>query len=178
MGQSVTRSELAKLWNVTRGRVDNMVQAGQLPVKGNGKIDLEIATAIRQSMAPDRLEQGDNARRSKQAERPELNVIEGGKDGGDDKQPTIYRARTAKAVHDARMAEINVKKALGAVVDRDAVKAEAHAAARVLVQRLLAIPARVAPIVAVELDDRKCRVVIEQEIRQVIVEFQELLAAL
>jgi hypothetical protein len=175
MAQTVTRAALAKMWGVSRGRVDNMVAAGQLPVKANGKIDVEIATAIRQSMAPDRLEQGANARLSKAAERggPDLDVIEGGK-----QEPTIYRARTAKAVHDARMAEINVKKALGAVVDRDEVKAEAHAAARVLVQRLLAIPARVAPVVAVEIDDRKCRAVIEQEIRQVIVEFQDMLAAL
>lgn len=177
MGQLVTRAELAKHWGVTRGRVDNMVQAGQLPVRASGKIDIDIADAIRASMAPDRLEQGENAKRSKAAERaaPELGVIDGGKAGS---EPTIYRARTAKAVHDARMAEINVKKALGTVVDRDTVKAEAHAAARVLVQRLLAIPARVAPVVAVEIDDRKCRAVIEQEIRQTIVEFQDMLAAL
>ncbi len=121
-----------------------------------------------------RLEQGANAKISKAAER-NLEVIDGGKAGA---ETTIYRARTAKAVQDARRAEIEVKRMLGTVVDRDEVKREAHAAGRVLVQRLLAIPSRVAPLVAVEIDDRKCRKIIEDEVRAAIVEFQDMLAAL
>lgn len=183
MGQRVTRNELAKAWGVGRSRVDNMVQAKQLTVGADGLIDIDKANAVRAKMDPARMEQGKNAKISKAGGTPPeeddappgFSVVDGGKASSAD---TLYKIRTAEAAARTRLAQLKVQRELGQLVDRNEVKHEAHAAGRMLQQRLLALPVRVAPMVTGETDTAAVQLILDKEVKALLEEFLDALSKL
>lgn len=184
MGQRVTRNELASQWGVGRSRVDNMVRARQLTVGSDGLIDVDKANAVRAKMDPARMEQGKNAKISKAGTLPDedddappgLSVVDGGK--GDPGAATLYKIRTAEAAARTKLAQLKVQQMMGTLVERAQVKHEAHAAGRLLQQRLLAMPSRVAPMVVAATDAAAVQLIIETEVKAVLSEFLEELGKL
>lgn len=79
--------------------------------------------------------------------------------------PSPYQiARAARETYSAKMAEIEFKKATGALVPLEPVKSLFFTIAKHTQQNLLNIPARITPIVAAENDEKKIYAIIEKEI--------------
>lgn len=90
----------------------------------------------------------------------------------------LAKARTTKEVFTARAAELNYKREAGLVVETEKVKNSAANAARLVVARLRALAPRVGPQVAPLTTPAECVAVIDKEVRALIAEFQEMMAAI
>ena len=81
-------------------------------------------------------------------------------------------ARAFKETYKAKLAKLDFDEREGALVRRDEVDAQAFRAGKAVKDSLLAIPARLAELVAAEDDAAKCRELIESEIRQSLEELE------
>jgi hypothetical protein len=78
---------------------------------------------------------------------------------------TYQQAKTAREVFEAKTAELEYRKAMGEVVLIAAVRAEMAPRVAQLREALLALSARLAPVVAAETDPKKIRALLDAEHR-------------
>jgi len=88
---------------------------------------------------------------------------------------TLHDARLVHEKYKARLAAIRVAAEEGRVVGRDTVARQAFEAGKAVKSALLAIPPRLAELVAAEDDPAACRTLIESEIRQALEELPDAL---
>lgn len=107
---------------------------------------------------------------------PDLRVVDGGKVA--QVTSVLAAARTQREVFSARTAEMNFQKARGALVERDKVKAQAADAARLVVARLRTLAPRLGPMLASLNDPAECTALIDKEVRELVLEFQDMMAGM
>jgi hypothetical protein len=166
MGARATRGELAERFQVSRQRIDELVNGGRL-TEHNATIDVEEAEKLWASFDPSYV-QRDRAgkeRRNGAGAGPEPNPL----------NEAFNRAKTAEQVTKARMAELKFKVESGAYVPRDLVRAEALAAAKAFAAAADTFPRRVAPMVAHLKDHAEIATVLEREIRAMLTEIRHAL---
>jgi len=86
---------------------------------------------------------------------------------------TFNKARTASVIFDAKLKELEYRKASGAVIDAALAARLAFTAFRALRDQVLNLPARLAPGLAVETDAFRIEQVLETELSAVFGQFDE-----
>ena len=183
-----TRETIAKEFGVSVNVIDNMLQRGQLRKIAHGLIDLDHARVVRAGQNPAKREIGllrkaqglttqpkDKAAADVPSAAP---IAPPEAKSGTEPMDVLMRARTAKVVADARMSELALREKMGALVDIEKVKREAHDASRLLVTRLRAFPARLGPLLATIGDTAECVRLIDVEVQMLVTELQEALSAI
>jgi phage terminase Nu1 subunit (DNA packaging protein) len=82
-------------------------------------------------------------------------------------------ARAVAAQHKAALLELELHERKGRLIDAEKVKAAAFAQGRMVCDKLLNIPDRVAPIIAAETDQTKVAELLTREIRQALEELSK-----
>lgn len=182
--RTISRKDLAAEWGISPNVIDNMLQRGQLKKLALGLIDYDHAQkvraaqspvgrereAIRKAVAAQQIEARPEARPAQEAPPAELPTA-----GPVD---VLLRARTAKTLADARIADLNHKRLAGSLVEIEKVKKEAADAGRVMVARLRTMPSRLGPMLASMSDPAQCIAAIDKEVGLIVTELREALAAL
>lgn len=83
----------------------------------------------------------------------------------------LTRAKTATEVFRARLAQLEYEKRIGSVCDSAEVEAQTFALFRRLRDRLLSLPALVAPRLAAAPDERALRTIVDDEMRKILDQF-------
>lgn len=120
--------------------VQKALKSGRISRGADGKIDPELADA--------QWEERTDTKR---------------KGGGG--RPSLAEARAVEIGYRARLAKLEYEKAVGALTRVDQVKREAFERARLLRDRILAVPGRLAADLAAETDARKLEKVLLEELR-------------
>ena len=141
----VRQAELAREIGVSRQRIGTLVKRGTLKLNKQGLIDADLAISI--------LDENKNG------------MVDGNGTNG-----SYSEARTKHEEFKAKLAELEFKEKLGELVNRDDIIELVQNMINVTKQRLLGIPAKVAPLIIGESSTRKVKVIIETEINQVLKE--------
>jgi len=82
--------------------------------------------------------------------------------------PSYAQSRAIKEAYNARLAKLEYEEKSGALVRNDSVKVTWFNVLRVLRDRLMTMPDRMAPLLAAEPESRKVRDLLENEMRQIL----------
>ena len=126
----LSRKEIAAQWGVSTQRVDALVKEGRLVPGADKKFDPDEVAALRASFSPQHV-------MKEQAQK-----AAGG--AADPRHAQFVQARTMDAVFKAKTRELQFKREQGVLVERAAVEAEGFEIGRILQQRIMAWPARMA----------------------------------
>jgi len=165
MSELVSMRELARRLGVTLKTIQNHV------AKGNIKPDKveQRGKQTRIYFDPERAADEFHANRDPGQRQSETR---GERAGDKEKLPaesgTFRKARSAREVFNAKMAELKFKKESGALVPIEDVKILFFNTGRDIQTNLLNIPARLAPILAAEMNEKKCFDLIKDEIVNVL----------
>lgn len=132
MADRVSRKELAQRYGVTTQAIDKLVKDGRLKPGPDKKFDLEEADRVRSEQSAQHIE------------KEQLQKDIESESGGDAKSHPLLKARTMEAVYRAKSRELAFQREKGALVERKAVEADGFEIGRILQQRVLAWPARMA----------------------------------
>lgn len=182
--RAISRRDLANLWNVSPNTIDVWRQQGKLRAVHVGYFDLDHAERYRASMDPAALERESNKRLARglqapgAAAAPAADAEPEADDAGDAPGATstnspLFRARTAKVVADARLAQVRLREAEGLLVSRGLVRRQSYEAGALLVARLRALPRRLGPLLAATPDAAECVALIEAEMDEIAAEVRE-----
>lgn len=152
---------LARELGVRRQSVHELVKRGILHVDADGRIDVELArVAILQRVRPS----GKTARKAAAGAEPgAAATTPAPADGG---PITSYHvARTLREATEARIAQLELAKRRGELVNAADVERNTFKVMRMLRDRLTSIADRTAAIVAAESDVSRCHAVIAAEVR-------------
>lgn len=128
--ERLSRKQIAEMWGVSTQRIDALVKDGRLVPGADKKFDPDEVAAVRASMSPQHV--------MKEQAQKEV----GG--AADQRHATFVQARTMDAVYRAKSRELQFKREQGVLVERTAVEAEGFEIGRILQQRIMALPARMA----------------------------------
>lgn len=185
--RTITREALGKEWGISPNVIDNMLQRGQLQKVARGLIDYDHAVKVRAAQSPAARERAIVAKAAKGEAPPSAPPAIGRADAGraTEEAPAAHatadvmlKARAAKTLADAKIAQLNHDKLKGSLVEVDRVKQDAANAARTMVARLNALPSRLGPMLATISDPAQCIKEIEKEVGRIVTEMREALAAL
>jgi len=168
LAQGMTRKEVAAKWGVSRQRIDTLVNSGELVEGKDGLIDEAHADQVRAGQDPNRIE--------KEAVLKEV----GGQANPQQKSNhPLVQARTMETVYRARYMKTRSERAEGKLVERDAVKAEGFEIGVFCKQACMALPARLAPELAVLMSlpagevQRAIHAVLDREMRRFLQDLSE-----
>lgn len=182
----VTKSKFAEHIGVSKPAVSKMVKAGRIPVRDDGKINLEEAVVAYESTRQiGREASKDNGKKggkkpaagSKRATtKRKPNPVD--LDGADNDEPMTFsggnqrnigeqynKAKLAKETYTAKLKEIEYKKARGELLEIDEVKADARRIAEDVRGKLLAIPQKLAQQI-VDKSPREAQRMLEESINK------------
>jgi len=149
----ITRAEYARRIGVSAQYVSKLVKQGKIPLEADGKVDPVKADAARKALRhPER----DSYRKSVFPEHPV--TIEDAK--------AFQTARTVQAGYKAKLTQLEYEMAAGRVVDKAEVKSTVFVAGRTARDALLAIPKRMAALLAAETDRAKVELMLRRELMQ------------
>lgn len=131
MAVRVSRKELAQRYGITTQAIDKLVKDGRLTPGADKKFDLDEADRVRSEQS------------ARHIEKEQLQKDIGGQGAGGVQHP-LTQARTMEAVYRAKSRELAFQREKGALVERKAVEADGFEIGRILQQRVLAWPARMA----------------------------------
>lgn len=194
----VSKAEFARHIGVSRPAVSKMVNAGRIPVRDDGKINLEEAVvAYEGSKQIGREVSADNGRKggrgntsgeAKPKPKTKTKKTEPKKsvpvpDDTEDDEPItatginqqnlaaqFNKAKLAEKTYQAKLKEIEYKKARGELLDIDEVRADAKATAEDVRGKLFAIAPKLAPQV-VDKTPREAQRMIEEAINKALAAF-------
>jgi len=79
--------------------------------------------------------------------------------------PPYSQSRAIKEAYQARLSRLMYEEKKGSLINADEVKFEAFRRARMARDQILAVPDRIAPILAAEDDEEQIREILESELR-------------
>ena len=148
---------------VSRVSVHNALKAGRIEKEPDGTIDVAKADAAwkrNTSPAQKRKTEKDVAPASV-AERPvDPPIINSG--------PSFAQSRAIREAYNARLAKLSYEEKSGSLVKIELVKVAWFNTLRVLRDRLLNMPDRMAPLLSAETDPKAIRDLLDKELRQVL----------
>lgn len=160
--------------NVSRQSINELVRRGVLAIGPDKLLDVELA---RLAIA-ERLKPGAKTAAAVQASPPAPPpppAPAGALAPVDALAPTSFHlAKTLREGAEAQMAQLRLAELRGELVKAEEVRRRAFELARGARDLLMAIPARVAAIVAAETDPAKCQEILDAEVRQVCAEIAKM----
>jgi hypothetical protein len=181
MSERVTRAQFAAMHGWQPPHVTRMVQRGRIDVDGDGLIDVDAAEQrLAESADPSRDATRERWQRYRaqrdvhdevRAERPD----DSGEDGDQPPSAPTYASAKARREHAlADLAEIELEKARGTLIEADKVHAEVQAVFRITREQLEMIPARLAPRLAPSIEQQhETYQLIDEEVRRALTELCE-----
>lgn len=151
------QADYARHAGISRQAVHKMVAAGKIPVRSDGQIDFVEADVARDAIADPARRLNDEA----PAPPPPAPAAEGGL--------TFNKARTATEAYRARLAEIEYKRAVGALLPREGVERGMFAAGRVIKRQIDTLVSMAEEIAAAARDGGadQVRALLRQRVREV-----------
>ena len=131
------------------------IKAGRIGKEPDGTIDVAKADAAWQTNT-DPAQQRTPAASSFQSEPPQL------------AGPSFAQSRAIREAYNARLAKLAYEEKAGELVRTDAVKVTWFNILRVLRDRTLNLPDRLAPILAAETDPKQITALLDDELRQIL----------
>lgn len=165
MGERLTRAQLADRHNVSRQRIDELINDGRLP-EDRGTVDADEAATVFAEMPVDYVAR-ERASREAAPGRPVNPHVE-----------TFNKARTAEQVMKARKAELDYNVKSGRYVEREKIKRSSFEAGKVFAAQCNNFPNRVAPLIAGLKDVRAVHEVLTAEISKLVQEIRDELAGI
>lgn len=167
-----TRSEYAAHINASAAYVTKLGHQGRLverEVNGKRLVDFDLTDRLVRNTADlSKARNGANAQPGRSPSAPLAPVAEVGK------VDAIYRqAQAQERAYNAKLAELEYKRALGEVVPAAEVEAELSRVFAAFREAMLQIPARVAAVVAAENDEARVHTALADEIRNALLQLKE-----
>jgi phage terminase Nu1 subunit (DNA packaging protein) len=162
-----TLSEYAAHIKASPAYVTKLKKQGRIvtrDVDGTQRVDFELSDRlIRNTTDLGRAANGANAKPGREASTPVAPMADVGR------VDAIFRqAQAQERAFNAKLAELEYKKAIGDLVAASDVRAAYTKRAVTLREALLQIPARLAPVLAAETDQAKCHDLIQSELHTVL----------
>ena len=157
----ITQSEYARRRGVSRQAVSLAVRDGRIPTTEGGKIDPRVADRqwrANTDEAKPRNSVSGHPRAG--AGRPEAEP-----ENGHAKGPSYAQLRAVREGYEARLKRLEYEERMGRLVSREAVKAQWFKLARRANELLLALPDRLAPVLAPEMPQAEVHRILNAEIR-------------
>jgi hypothetical protein len=158
------------------------IQQGRITRRGDGKIDAKKADrqweASTDQSKPLNSVTGKPKHRKKNGMSAPVEMAGAPEPSGNGMSQTARTYADARARREeskAKQAELEYARAVGRFRDVDEVKAAAYRAGRQSRDRLLAAPARLAPQVAAVTNVRKCRLILDEAMRELCAEIERLM---
>lgn len=165
MPERIGMRELARRLGCAPSHVHKLKMRGVLVFGEDGLIEEETAWgAIEAARDP----QKDYVRERYAGNRPEAPPPPGQSPGQVSDNSTYHRAKAAREAIEARRAQVELERLMGELVPVADVKREYFAIVREMRDALLALPDRVAQVLAIESDPRGVHRVLSEEIEQVL----------
>ncbi|HZP21432.1 MAG TPA: hypothetical protein VFB16_14650 [Bauldia sp.] len=170
--------QYAQRIGVSGSYVSRLIRAGKLPAGADGRIDPveadKVLAALREPArkanrtlpAPAPAHADPQHRPTTPTARVGLAFSDVPGGAATDLPTLLLKARTKTEVEKGKLLELKAKVEAGKFVDSDEVKVAAFNKARIVRDALLNLPARLAPVLAAEADERACFVLLDKEIRQ------------
>ena len=143
MGERITRAELARRLDISRQRVHQLVRAGKITLGADGLVDIDVAASEYELNT-------DISRRSIAAQTADAVAQDVGMQplpqppSGAQGRFDFHVAKARKEEYNADMSELKLLRARGELVSRDEVEAREFAIARLIRDRVLGWPAKLA----------------------------------
>ena len=185
----ITKSEFARKINrshqyvsalIKRGRVVLTKQDGREMVELEASLDKIAATADPANDPSKTMPRADG----RTAQSVGM-VLQGGGPAPDDdgsgqhsSSSTYQKSRAVKESYTARLKKVEFEEKMGKVISKAGVEKAAFGVARILREKLKALPNRLAPKVTVETDQKKNFILLTNEVESVIKEIQAAIAEL
>jgi hypothetical protein len=154
-------SDYAAHRGVSRVSVHNALNAGRIEKEPDGTIDVDKADAAwEQNTHPTRRRKTkkDVARRT---ERPiDSPIVNSG--------PSFAQSRAIREAYNARLAKLSYEEKSGSLVKIDLIKVAWFNTLRVLRDRILNMPDRMAPLLSAESDPKVIRDLLDKDLRQIL----------
>ena len=162
----VSQREYARSRGLSHQAVNKAVRAGRIPLV-NGKIDAVAADAARAGNSRPRIDSAAPAPGN-----PPATWLPGASENHDlaaSERPkaTYTAARALKEVYLAKQAKLDYEAAEAKLVPVEEVRAQAFEAARAIREQLMALPARLAPVLAATKDVAKIHRILEDAILEI-----------
>lgn len=163
---------------MTRQSFHELIERGVVERGLDGLVDFDLARhAISNRMRP-----GSKSARSldaveRRASRDDLISGGGPKDASEVSgfdETSYHVAKTAREAAEAKIAQLKLAQMRGDLIDREQVRKAAFSVTRVVRDQLLALPSRVAPLLAAENSASACYDMLDRELRQVLQQLQQL----
>jgi hypothetical protein len=161
---TIGASELARVLKISRERVYQLTRNGKISRAKDGKYDVnEVRQALRNNI---------------DARQPAARVYDPVTFPGVDaplgvQSPTLANVQLQHEIAKAATAQLQLKKLKGAYVLSEDVKREWGEHISAVRSRILLVPGKIAPRVAVETDVLACQEILEREINSVLTELSE-----
>lgn len=177
----VTKTEFAKQINRSHQYVSSLKNKGRLVlIKKNGKEQVDLEKSL-DRIAATADPANDPAQTMPRSDgRTEASVGMQAKSVTADKgaNSQYQTSRAVKESYSARMKKLEYEREAGELVHRDGVNKASFQVARILRDKLIALPARLAPKVTVETDQKQNFKILTDEVENVIREIQDKLSEL
>lgn len=180
MGRQLTQAQLARAVGVTRQQIHKLCVRGILKLDADGKIDEDAAkAAILEHHNPAHATTRSTAAARLQAEvvdqvdppapaQPPIQPAAPSQPAG--VEMNFQLARTLREKYAALAAKVEYEEAIGLLVPKKDVDRQAFELARQAQQSLLAIPDRMAPVLAAESDQHQVHTLLTNEIHRAMAE--------
>ncbi len=157
MGMNVTA--YARHRGVSHVAVLKAIKAGRIVKEPDGTIDAVKADAAWKQNTS-QAQQRKATQNGNAAERGEPPTVNSG--------PSYAQSRAIKEAYNARLAKLEYEEKSGALVRTDSVKVAWFNVLRILRDRVLNMPDRMAPLLASETDPKRVRELLDVELRQIL----------
>ena len=166
MSKGLSITAYARHRGVSHVAVLKAIKAGRIEKEADGTIDPEKADAAWTRNT----NQAQQRKATKQSEMPRNDVEAEAPVGPPivNSGPNFAQSRAIKEAYNARLAKLSYEEKSGALVRTDSVKVAWFNTLRVLRDRTLNLPDRLAPILAAETDPKTVRDMLEDELRTIL----------
>lgn len=165
MGELVSQRAYAKMRGISQPAVSKAVTDGRIKLV-NGKIDPDQADRD-WDRNTDKAQQRGHWRGTATADRVAQATSSPPTGDDDAKIPDFNRSRSIKAAFDAQMARLEYQEKIGKLIPADEARLKRFNQARQARDLLLAIPDRIAPVLAGETDQFEVHRLLSEELRRV-----------
>jgi len=180
MAKGLSRRGYARHRGVSEAAVRNAIKGGRITVGADGTIDSRAADRQwERNTDPSKPRNSVTGDPKHQKDSPDDPSTPMGSKGNGDAQGTAgyARARGFREVYTARLARLEYEERAGLVLPRAIVERAGFLAGQAVRDAILAMNARVAPVVARLTDARACRETLDKESRAIITDLEKRLAA-
>lgn len=169
--KSLALTAYARHRGVSHVAVLKAIKAGRIQKNSDGTIDVAKADAA-WARNTNQAQQRKPAKHSAPQRQQTRNHVDAESGAGGttpiNNGPDFAQSRAVKEAYNARLAKLEYEEKSGALVRVDSVKVAWFNVLRVLRDRMLNLPARLAPMLATETDAKRVRELLDTELRQIL----------